>query len=148
MMFRDNSSATLIPSPVGVVHRGHREVLSSLAIAKVQTTRNVDRLKILVISETVDFLHQISYVFSPEFILQHKAKIKICQTISHAIQEVESEHYNLILMEGELGSVGGVEFSEFALSAESMSNRAQIIEVERNIDFSGEIKKAILKLSR
>ena len=147
-MFRDNSPATLIPSSVGVVHRGHREVLPALAIASAQATRNVDRLNILVISEAIEFLHQISFVFSPEFILQHKAKIKICPTISHAIHEVESEHYHLILMEGELSSVGGVEFLEFALSTESMSNRAQIIEVEKNIDFSREISKAIIKLSR
>lgn len=147
-MYRDSTSTKLKSTLVGGFHHGNREVRTVLEIAFAKNTRNVDRLKILVISDAIDFLKHISYVFSPEFILQYKAKIKICPTISHAIQEVESENYHLILMEGELRSTGGVEFSEFALSTESMSNRAQIIEVVKNIDFSREISKAIIKLSR
>lgn len=148
MMFRDNTSAAQIHPSVDFDCRGHWGIEPVMAIHNDQATRNVDRLNILVISEAIEFLHQISFVFSPEFILQHKAKIKICPTISHAIHEVESEHYHLILMEGELSSVGGEEFSGFALSTESMSNRALIVEVEKNIDYSREISKAIIKLSR
>lgn len=139
-MLRNSSQGMLLTS-TAAVHTVHEN-------EHALTGRNVKRLKILVISEEIDFLQQISCVFSPEFILQYKAKIKISSSLSQAIHEVESEYYDLILMEGELNGIGGVEFVAFARSDESLSNRAKIITVKKHIDFYEKITREITCLSR
>lgn len=71
---------------------------------------------VLVLAGSAQWLSNISYIFSSEFILKHKLRVRLCDSLCQGINEVESKSYDLVVMDKIFQSLSGEEFIRYVES--------------------------------
>ncbi len=70
-------------------------------------------MAILVVAQSVPWLDGIKFMFATDFVLLHRIKLQLCDSLNAALYEIETNDYCLVLLEKSFQSLGGKEFEEY-----------------------------------